>query len=63
MLQNAQGWDLYNMDTDRAEQHNLAADRPEIVKELNADYQRWAERVGVVPWEKIAPSRPAQNEK
>jgi arylsulfatase len=53
-----QKWELFDMTTDRAEQHDLAADRPEIVKELNGEYERWAKRCGVVPWEQIAAKKP-----
>jgi arylsulfatase len=52
-------WELYDLDADRAESHNLAKDHPEIVKDLAADYDRWAQRCGVVPWPRIAPKRPA----
>ncbi len=40
-------WELYNLKTDRAEEHNLAADKPELVKELAAEWMKWAMRVGV----------------
>lgn len=40
-------WELYNLKTDRPEQHNLAAEKPELVKKLTADWETWAERVGV----------------
>ncbi len=53
------GWELYDLDADRIESNNLAAKHPEIVRELSADYDRWAQRCGVVPWTQIAPKRPA----
>ncbi len=40
-------WELYNLTTDRAEQHNLAAEKPELVGKLSADWMAWAKRVGV----------------
>jgi arylsulfatase len=46
-------WELYDMDTDRAETKDLAAISPQIVRELAAQWQAWAERVGVVPWEDV----------
>jgi len=46
-------WELYDMETDRAEINNLAARKPEIVRELVAQWQDWANRVGVVPWDKV----------
>ena len=46
-------WELYDLAADRSETNNLAARRPEQVKELAARWQQWADRVGVVPWEKL----------
>ena len=43
-------WELYNINEDRLEQHNLAGDYPEIVNELAEDYREWAERVLVHPY-------------
>jgi arylsulfatase len=34
------GWELYNLKTDRAEQHNLAGDQPQKVQELVELWQR-----------------------
>ena len=48
-----QTWELYDMEADRTELHDLAAKQPDTVKELRAKYERWADRVGVQPWEKI----------
>ena len=53
------GWELYDLSADRPEGNNLAASRPEVVKELSAEYDRWAERCGVVPWAQISAKRPA----
>ena len=44
-------WELYNLETDRTELQNLAAQHPEKVRELAAKYDAWAQNVGVVPWE------------
>ena len=52
-------WELYDLDADRTESHDLAKDHSEIVQDLAAEYDRWANRCGVVPWSKIAPKRPA----
>jgi arylsulfatase len=46
-------WELYDMSTDRAETHDLAALSPDIVSELVAQWEAWASRVGVVPWEEV----------
>ncbi|MFA7368156.1 MAG: arylsulfatase [Kiritimatiellales bacterium] len=41
-------WELYDMETDRTEMHNLVKEMPEKVKELAARYNEWARRVGVI---------------
>jgi arylsulfatase A-like enzyme len=47
------GWELYDLEADRTELHDLAKDQPEKVKELQALYDAWARRCGVVPWESL----------
>ena len=42
-------WELYDMKTDRTEINNLAADKPKLVKELDALWWKWAERCRVLP--------------
>lgn len=44
------GWELYDMTADRTEMNNLAATQPERVKEMSAQWDAWAKRVGVAPW-------------
>ena len=44
------GWELYNVATDRTEMHDLAARQFERVKEMSAQWEAWASRVGVMPW-------------
>ncbi len=46
-------WELYDIDVDRAELHDQAAKRPDIVAELIEAWAAWASRVGVIPWERI----------
>jgi arylsulfatase len=46
-------WELYDLNADRTELRNLAAEQPEEVRELSAQWQQWADRVGVVPWEDL----------
>jgi arylsulfatase len=48
-------WELYNIETDRGETKDLAGQYPNIVNELSADYFKWAERTGVVDYERIKP--------
>jgi arylsulfatase len=42
-------WELYDMDADRTELHDLAAARPGKAKELSELYEQWAKRCNVVP--------------
>lgn len=44
-----QPWELYDMQADRTETTNLAASQPELVKELEADWNAWAARSDVLP--------------
>ncbi len=46
-------WELYDMETDRTEMHDLASAHPERVTAMKAQYQDWAKRCGVIPREKI----------
>jgi arylsulfatase len=43
-------WELYDMEADRTELHDLAAAQPERAKEMAALWQAWAERAKAVPW-------------
>ncbi len=43
-------WELYDIDADRTEMHDLAEEQPERVSEMAAAWQDWADRVGVVEW-------------
>lgn len=43
-------WELYDMEADRTERHDLADQYPERVRKMAADYAAWAQRVGVQPW-------------
>ncbi len=52
-------WELYDLEADRTEMHDLAKAMPDRVKKLAALWQQWAERVGVQPWPlKARPSSP-----
>ncbi|MBU1360439.1 MAG: arylsulfatase [Gammaproteobacteria bacterium] len=46
-------WELYDMEADRTELHDLAAQQPERVQDMAARYDEWAARCGVIPREKI----------
>lgn len=46
-------WELYDLQADRTELHDLAAQQPERVREMAAQYEAWAQRCGVLPRDKI----------
>ena len=48
-------WELYDLAVDRTEMKNLVAQQPETVEQLTAEYDAWAARVGVEPWETVRP--------
>ena len=43
-------WQLYDMQNDRTESHDLAGKQPERLRALVATWQAWADRVGVRKW-------------
>ena len=55
-------WELYDMELDRTELHDLAAKHPDRVQEMKAQYDTWAKRCGVIPREKILELMKAQGE-
>ena len=54
-------WELYDLEADRSELNNLAAREPSRVERMVAQYERWAARCYVEPWDKVqkAPRTPA----
>ncbi|MBI3423835.1 MAG: arylsulfatase [Acidobacteria bacterium] len=44
-----QPWELYDIEADRTELHNLAAQQPDRVQELAAQWETWAARAHVLP--------------
>jgi arylsulfatase len=50
-------WELYAMQHDRTELHDLSASQPAMVRELAAVYDAWAGRCGVLPWDEIRQRR------
>ena len=40
-------WELYNLKTDRSEQHDLSSEKPELAAELAAAWKIWAKQMGV----------------
>ncbi len=45
----AEAWELYNLNIDPTEMHNVADENPELTAALVADYQSWANRSLVYP--------------
>ena len=48
-------WELYDLSTDRAELNDVAAKEPSRVQTMSQQYENWAKRCGVLPFEKVAP--------
>ncbi|MBB5156506.1 arylsulfatase [Saccharopolyspora phatthalungensis] len=51
--EHSQPWELYDVHTDRSELHDLAAERPDLVSKLEIQWEEWASRVGVLPWDDV----------
>lgn len=43
-------WELYNINSDRTEMHNLASSEPQRVTQMVAKWEAWAKRARVLPW-------------
>jgi arylsulfatase len=41
LVRNSPTWELYDLETDRTETHNLAAERPDLVKQMDAAWLAW----------------------
>jgi arylsulfatase len=50
-------WELYDLSTDRTESKNLAGERADVVRELSAEYDAWAQRTNVLPWDHVQKRR------
>jgi arylsulfatase len=48
-------WELFDLEVDRTELNDLAARMPEKTAQLMGDYDKWAQRCGVAPWDEIRP--------
>ncbi|MEN6346482.1 MAG: arylsulfatase [Armatimonadia bacterium] len=46
-------WELYDMAEDRTEMRDLADRCPEKVREMVGDYEDWARRCKVIPWQDL----------
>lgn len=58
VARNGQAWELYNVETDRTEQNNLASTHPEKVEEMSDLYAAWAKRCNVLPFDELPRERP-----
>ena len=56
-------WELYDTNTDPGETHDLASEKPDIVRTFSAQHAEWAKRVGVVPREQIVKRMAAKETK
>ncbi|MFN7934541.1 MAG: arylsulfatase [Bryobacteraceae bacterium] len=43
-------WELYDIDTDRTELHNLAEKHPARLKAMIRQWEQWARRTQAIPW-------------
>jgi arylsulfatase len=46
-------WELYDIEADRTELHDLAPQHPDLVISLEAAYQTWADRCGVISRDRV----------
>lgn len=46
-------WELYDMEADRTETRDLAAQHPDRVADMQRQYEAWAARCGVLPRDKV----------
>lgn len=53
-------WELYNMERDRSELHDLSSELPDLRSEMLEKYHAWADRIGVMEWSKLEGRRNAR---
>jgi arylsulfatase A-like enzyme len=51
-------WELYNLEQDRTELNNRIDGEKSRARQMIADWESWAERCGVVPWERLVDIAP-----
>jgi arylsulfatase len=49
-------WELYDIEADRTELHDLAAKEPAVVARLSEQYAAWMKRVGALPYDEARPA-------
>lgn len=55
-------WELFDMEKDRTEMHDLANEHPALVAELAALWQQWADRCDVTDWRELQAIRQAKKD-
>ena len=51
-------WELYDVETDRGETKNVAAQNHDIVSQLSQKYFEWAQKTGVVDFGELESKEP-----
>ncbi|MBA3698877.1 MAG: arylsulfatase [Planctomycetes bacterium] len=51
-------WELYDLEADRSETHDLATEKPQVLARLVADWKAWAERTDSLPRGKTTDQEP-----
>lgn len=51
-------WELYDLAGDRTEINDLAERKPDVVGRLSQDYDEWARRCSVIPWNQLDTKQP-----
>jgi arylsulfatase len=55
VMEHGKPWELYDMAHDRSEQHDLSKEQPERVQKMSAQWEAYAARANVEPWNKVMP--------
>lgn len=61
LVRNSPTWELYDLAVDRTETHNLAAERPGLVKQMDAAWLAWWKDCTGSEWTGRAPKDGAGN--
>lgn len=46
-------WELYDMEKDRTEMHNIIKQMPDKAEDMIALYEQWAQKTNVLPWDEV----------
>jgi arylsulfatase A-like enzyme len=50
-------FELYDVETDRIQSTNVAAEHTDVVRQMEQMYADWAKRAGVIPWQELKAGR------